>query len=203
MTGRRLTDVVERRTYAVEAFGVEERSDAPARMVGYAALFDSPSQDLGGFEERIAPGAFAKAIGRDDVRALFNHDANFVLGRNRSGTLRMTEDSRGLRVEIDPPDAQWARDLMTSMSRGDIDQMSFGFRVVSDSWEKRAGKNIRTLEEVELFDVSPVTYPAYLDTSIAVRSLKVWEEQNVPAMPQAKYRADLARVHLKRRLLND
>lgn len=204
MMGRRQTDTVERRSFAVREFGLEQRSEGgPARMVGYAAVFDSSSQDLGGFEERIAPGAFAKAIQRDDVRALWNHDPNYVLGRNKSGTLRMQEDDHGLRVEIDPPDAAWARDLLVSMGRGDIDQMSFGFRVVSDAWEKRDGKNVRTLQEVELYDVSPVTYPAYLDTSIAVRSLKYWEETINPPVSETKYRADIARVNLKRRLLND
>jgi HK97 family phage prohead protease len=205
MTGRRKTDgpMVERRTFEVRQFGIEQDGDAPARMVGYAAVFDSNSQDLGGFEERIAPGAFAEAIDRDDVRALFNHDSNYVLGRNRSGTLRMTEDDHGLRVEIDPPDAQWAKDLMVSMGRGDIDQMSFGFRVKEDQWEKRDGKNIRTLKSVELYDVSPVTYPAYLDTSIAVRSMQDWKDQTTSEAPETKYRADLARVNLKRRLLND
>lgn len=117
MTGRREGDKkVERRTYGLQSLGLEQRSDNdPATMVGYAALFNSPSQDLGGFVEEIAPGCFKDAIARDDVRALWNHNPDWCLGRNKSGTLRMSEDDRGLRIEIDPPDAQWARDLMVSM----------------------------------------------------------------------------------------
>jgi HK97 family phage prohead protease len=191
----------EVRTFGLQ-IGVENRADGPPMMVGYAALFDSPSQDLGGFVERIAHGAFTRAIHQDDVRALFNHNPDRILGRNKSGTLRMSEDGTGLRVEIDPPDAQWARDLMSSMARGDIDQMSFGFSVDDDQWEKRDGKTVRTLKAVSLYDVSPVTYPAYLDTSIALRSMKSWDESE-EIKHAAKYRTDLARVNLKRRLLLD
>jgi uncharacterized protein len=128
-------------------------------------------EDLGGFREKIAPGAFKRSLENGaDVRALLNHDSNYVLGRNKSGTLFLSEDERGLKIEITPPDTQWARDLMVSMERGDIDQMSFGFYTISDDWETKDGENIRTLREVELFDVSVVTYPAYTATSANVRS---------------------------------
>ena len=149
---------------------------------GYAAVFDKFSEDLGGFIEKVARGAFQKSLKSDDVRALFNHEANYVLGRTRSGTLRMAEDDNGLAIEIDPPDTQWARDLQVSIGRRDISQMSFGFRVVSDDWKHVNGKaSERTLIEVRLFDISPVTFPAYPQTTVKVRDyLKSLGEGGVP-----------------------
>lgn len=153
--------------------GIELREEGGKRMIrGYAARFNSPSQDLGGFIEKIDPGAFAKAIDRDDVRALFNHDSNLILGRNKAGTLTLREDESGLYCEIDPPDTTAGRDLVESIRRGDIDGMSFAFSPVDDSWGKMDdGTPLRTLREVALYDVSPVTYPAYRSTSVGVRSM--------------------------------
>lgn len=151
---------------------VEFRSEG-GRLVaqGYAARFDALSQNLGGFVEQIAPGAFAKTLKEADVRALFNHDPNFVLGRNKSGTLRMAEDSDGLAYEIDLPDTTLGRDVAVLLERGDISGSSFGFRVIEDDWaETRSGFPLRTLKEVALRDVGPVTYPAYVDSSSALRS---------------------------------
>ena len=157
----------------IRSFPIELRvaKDGDTRkIVGHAAVFDQWSEDLGGFREMVKPGAFKKTLKEADVRALFNHDANYVLGRNKAGTLSLDEDDTGLAVDITPPDTQWARDLMTSMDRGDINQMSFGFRVVKDAWNEEDKKDItRELLEVELFDVSPVTYPAYPQTSVSVR----------------------------------
>lgn len=174
---------IERRTVALDGFEVEERENGERRIVGHAAVFNQLSEDLGGFREKIAPGAFAEAVTRDDVRALWNHDSNFVLGRTRAGTLRMREDDRGLAVEIDPPNTQWANDLLVSMRRGDVTQMSFGFRVEKggQNWERNDDGNIRTITRVSLFDVSPVTYPAYPQTDAAVRSLQEWNREQEPA----------------------
>jgi len=161
---------LEKRTFTFAELRVED-GDKP-KITGHAAVFNKLSENLGGFRERIAPGAFEKTIEKSDVRALINHDSNLVLGRNKSGTLRLEEDKRGLAIEIDPPDTSYARDLIESLKRGDIDQMSFGFVATKDSWEHVEGKeSIRTLLEVELFDVSPVTYPAYPQTDVKVRSL--------------------------------
>lgn len=161
----------ERRTITAPV-EVRADGDAPTRLVGYAALFETPTEIAGAFYERIAPGAFAEAVSQDDVRALFNHDANFVLGRNTSGTLALAEDSRGLRYEIDPPDTQWARDLLVSVRRGDISQSSFAFAVTEDAWEYPSqALPIRTIVRARLFDVSPVTYPAYEATTVSARSL--------------------------------
>jgi uncharacterized protein len=151
-----------------------EGGESP-KIVGHAAVFDKWSEDLGGFREKIRAGAFKKTIKEADVRALFNHDPNFVLGRNKAGTLSLAEDDKGLAISIDPPDTQWARDLTTSIERGDIDQMSFGFRTIKDQWTtpKEGNENQRELLEVELFDVSPVTFPAYPQTDVGVRSVDV------------------------------
>jgi len=152
---------------------ITKRAEAAASgsIDGYAAVFNSET-DLGYFHEKIAPGAFAKTIADgDDVRALFNHDPNMVLGRTKSGTLRLKEDNTGLKFDVDLPDTQAARDLHTLVERGDVDQCSFGFYVRAEEVERRAdGSVIRTITDAQLFDVSPVTYPAYESTSCEARS---------------------------------
>tara|TARA_R110000868_G_scaffold233628_2_gene487368 strand:- start:10782 stop:11858 length:1077 start_codon:yes stop_codon:yes gene_type:complete len=155
-------------------------------ITGYASVFNSLSQNLGGFVEQVAPGAFKKTILEADVRALFNHDPNYVLGRNKAGTLRMVEDAKGLAYEVDLPDTQQARDLAESMRRGDITQSSFGFRVIRDSWGVTADDYpLRTLEEVALYDVSPVTYPAYTEASSALRSLAKMSNTDIATLVDA------------------
>ena len=139
-------------------------------VAGYAAVFNSIT-DIGGmFREQIAPGAFKPSLAAD-VRALFDHDSAHVLGRTKAGTLRLKEDERGLAVEIDLPETQVARDLTASMARGDIDGMSFGFRVTKQEWDDTQDPPLRTIREVELHEVSVVTFPAYDDTEVALRSL--------------------------------
>ena len=185
---------MERRTSIVdlEVRAGEGESAAPM-IVGYAAVFNQLSEDLGGFRERIAPGAFTKALG-DDVRALFNHDPNIVLGRTRSKTLRISEDAKGLAIEIDPPATPAALALLESMRRGDISQMSFGFVTVKDAWDMIDGTAIRTLIEARLFDVSPVTYPAYPQTEVALRSLAEFRKlSETPTLPDM---GDLARMKM-------
>ena len=164
----------EERRFLPLKLKIEKREDEPTKIVGYAAVFNSLSENLGGFREKIKPGAFRNALKISDTRALFNHDRNFVLGRQSAGTLNLKEDKTGLHIEIDPPDTSFARDLMVSIGRGDITQQSFGFTVKKDEWKDLDGDEpLRTLTEVgELFDVSPVTFPAYPDTNVAVRSLE-------------------------------
>ena len=186
----------ERRTLHSE-FRVEQREDGKKLIRGHAAVFNSET-DLGWFRERIAPGAFTESIGKDDVRALFNHDENFILGRNTAGTLTMREDEQGLYVEIDPPDTQVARDLVTSIERGDISQMSFGFQTIKDSWEteENAAKDLRTLEKVKLWDVSPVTFPAYQETDVAVRSHDCWSQSKAESLKYKPFKTALLRRRL-------
>lgn len=185
-------DKEERRIVLGELRAIADK-DAPPKIGGHAAKFDSLSEDLGGFRERIAPGAFAKTIQSGDIRALWNHDVNIVLGRNKSGTLRLSEDSAGLGYECDVPDNQLIRDMVLGpIARGDVNQCSFGFMTLNDKWAKVDGEWIRTLLEVELFDVSPVTYPAYQATDVAVRSL----ERVKATPPDDAYRSALLRMRL-------
>jgi len=160
----------------MRTFPLEFRVDAETKkIVGHAAVFnkiDGPEW----FRERIAPGAFADSLKSDDVRALFNHDPNYVLGRNKADTLFIEEDEVGLRMEIDPPDTQFARDLLTSIARGDISQASFAFTTIDASWDDVDGQEVRTLKKVRLYDVSPVTYPFYEATDVSLRKAQ-WEKE--------------------------
>lgn len=140
---------------------------------GYAAVFNSLSTNLGGFRERIEPGAFAASLKAGaDVRALVDHDPAKIIGRNKSGTLTVTEDERGLKVSIRPPDTTAGRDVVESIRRGDLDAMSFGFVARDDEVRKEGGETVRVLRAVDLFDVSVVAYPAYQDTAVALRSVE-------------------------------
>jgi hypothetical protein len=154
-------------------FSTEIRFETEGKkIVGYAAKFMTRSQDLGGFVEQIEPSAFQRSLDENaDVRALIDHNPSLILGRTLSGTLKLSTDSTGLLVEITPPDTSYSRDLMVSLERGDITQMSFAFVTKKDNWEKDGAVNLRTLLDVDLHDVSAVTYPAYLDTEVGLRSL--------------------------------
>lgn len=157
--------------------GVETREDNDKRtLVGYAAVFNSDTTIGDYFIERIAPAAFDKAVS-GDVRALIDHDTGRVIGRTKSGTLRLSTDSRGLKVEIDVPDTADGRDLLTLVERGDISGMSFGFRVTKQEWDETGDLPVRTIQEVDLFEVSAVSFPAYDDTSLALRSLESAREE--------------------------
>lgn len=141
--------------------------DEEDRITGYAAVFNRWSEDLGMFKEKIAPGAFAKTIAENDVRALINHDPNLIIGRTKNKTLKLWEDDEGLGFEVKLPDTTYANDLRESIKRKDITQNSFGFKVIKDEWSDDGRK--RVLHEVKLFDVSPVTFPAYKQTSLKMR----------------------------------
>tara|TARA_R100000700_G_scaffold39868_1_gene53730 strand:+ start:5224 stop:6324 length:1101 start_codon:yes stop_codon:yes gene_type:complete len=146
-------------------------------VVGYASVFTDAegnpalSENLGGFREKIAPEAFDSVL-QNDVRALFNHDPNYILGRTTAGTLSLSVDERGLKYNFTAPDTTYGRDLMVSLERGDVNQSSFGFIVEDDSWdEDEEGNTIRTIKKVgRLLDVSPVVYPAYPDAEVGKRS---------------------------------
>jgi hypothetical protein len=190
---------MERRTYAHGEIRAEPAGeDRKPRFAGYAAVFNELSEDLGGFREKILPGAFADAIAGDDVRALFNHDANYVLGRNRAGTLTLREDDHGLAFEIEAPDTQWARDLHVSVERGDVSQCSFGFRVMDDTWYTEDGEDRRDLKKVRLFDISIVTYPAYTGTEASARSLDAPEERKKERAPLSLYKRKLDLIERSR-----
>lgn len=179
-----LTPQLERRAWPMAEVRVESGEDGP-RITGYAALFNSPSLPIRDgfgppFIEIFHRGAFSKTLQESDVRALVNHDPNYVLGRQSVGTLTLRENARGLQIEARPPDTQWARDLMTSMKRGDVSQMSFAFEVTGgkEDWSQRKdGLLQRDVHESALYDVSVVTFPAYPQTSAVVRD--IWQEAGI------------------------
>lgn len=151
--------------------GVETRSEGEKRtLAGYAAVFNSDTSIGGYWIERIAPGAFAEAIS-SDVRAMIDHDPGRIIGRTKSGTLRLSEDSRGLRIEVDVPNTTDGNDLWELVERGDVSGMSFGFRVTKQEWDESGETPVRTIQKVDLFEVSAVAFPAYDDTTIGKRSL--------------------------------
>lgn len=158
---------------------VETREGKAPLIRGHAAVFNFLSADLGGFTERIALGAFDNVL-EDDVRSLFNHDSNLILGRTKSNTLKLSVDERGLMSETDPPNTSYAADLSESIARGDVSQMSFGFTVANDKWEEDdEGRVIRTITEIgKLYDISAVTFPAYPDTDVALRGLEDFKKAN-------------------------
>lgn len=166
----------EVRTFNVSDIEVRN-DDGKNVVVGYGAVFNSESNDLGGFVEYIAPGAFDGRL-EDDVRFLINHDG-LPLARTTNNTLRLSVDERGLKYEADMPETTLANDLMTLLRNGTISQSSFAFTVEEDSWENVDGRNIRTINKVSrLYDVSSVTYPAYNEAgSFALRSLETWQEE--------------------------
>ena len=199
-SGDRVNNETERRVWAAD-LEVREGGEGEAPVIaGYAAVFNEWSENLGGFREKIAPGFFAPVLD-SDVRALWQHDPSYVLGRTTNGTLSLAEDDTGLRVEIQPPDTQWAADAVVSLRRGDVTQMSFGFEVAEDRWLSEGESHERTLlEAAALYDVSPVTFPAYPQTSVSVRQhLADLEAQaaagddNPPKEDGRQERADLVR----------
>lgn len=145
------------------------------RIRGMAIVFNALSEPLAGgmFREQIAPEAVDRTLRRGlDVRALIDHDPSKILGRTKAGTLRLDKTAQGLQVTIDPPDTTVARDLIESIGRGDVTGMSFGFRSLEDRWDQKTDPPTRTVLDMEMFDVSVVTYPAYPQTDVAVRSLR-------------------------------
>ena len=166
----------EVRTFNVSDIEVRN-DDGKNVVVGYGAVFNSESNDLGGFVEYVAPGAFDGRL-EDDVRFLINHDG-LPLARTTNNTLRLSVDERGLKYEADMPETTLANDLMTLLRNGTISQSSFAFTVEEDSWENVEGRNIRTINKVSrLYDISSVTFPAYSEAgSFALRSLETWQEE--------------------------
>lgn len=166
-----MTDL-ERRYTPRETLEFRAKKGTAGVLVGYAAKYDTMSRNLGGFVETIAPGAFNKSLSDGvDVLARYNHDDAGLLGRTSSGTVRLSNDEVGLRYEVDLPDTSVGRDVAVLAARGDIYQSSFAFYTHDDNWtQTEQGYPLRTLRAVELVDVAPVNSPAYLDTSVGLRS---------------------------------
>lgn len=169
--------------------GSEVRANIDEMVVeGYAAVFNSWSNDLGGFVERIDPSAFDGVIGKRDVRALVDHDWSKLLARESAGTLELSVDERGLKYKIQLPETTLGRDLNVLIARGDIQENSFAFTVGGDKWEEREdGSYERTITKVEdLFEVSIVSLPAYNDAKIAQRTLEGIKETAAAELEAAK-----------------
>lgn len=189
----------ERRFIPTENLEYRQESTGEMAISGVAALFRAESQDLGGFTEVIEHGAFDEAILVSDVRGLYNHDPNYILGRTSSGTMDLEVGEEGLRYKIKKmPDSR--RDVFEAIQRGDVTGNSFAFTVERDRWETRDGNvPLRVIEKVrELFDVGPVVYPAYSQTVVAARCLDYVARMNGnPASAAARRRQlDLARVEV-------
>jgi HK97 family phage prohead protease len=185
------TDNFERRmvvTSGIQFRAAAAGSASPGILEGYAAKFNVPSADLGGFIEVIKPGAFKRALKlNQDVRALQDHDSSRVLGRTTSGTLSLIEDAVGLKFKCVLPNTSVGRDAFTLVSRRDVTGCSFAFRVANggEKWTTSESGTIRELTDVDLFDVSPVvTFPAYSDTNVSANSMPL-DQASLRVSPRA------------------
>ena len=181
---------IETRAFKASELRVATDPTGQRTLTGYAAVFGSPSEDMGGWVERCDPHCFDRTLAAGaDVRGLVEHDPARILGRTKAGTLQVSTDASGLRFTCALPDTSVARDLVTSIERGDLDSCSFGFVAQRTEWSDNPdGTSVRTLMDVDLYDVSVVTYPAYTSTSVDVRSI-------MASMP-AEYRAKFERRKL-------
>lgn len=185
---------IEQRNFDFELRAQADPGEEPV-IEGVAVVYNQWSEDLGGFREMVEPGFFDDVL-KGDVRALWNHNTDLVLGRTKAGTLALEDTERGLGIRIKPPDTQIGRDAMITIGRRDVTQMSFGFEVKpgGDQWTRdKDGTVRRTLKRggaKKLFDVSPVTFPAYPQTSVSTRSqLEAFTQASQAAEAEASERA--------------
>jgi HK97 family phage prohead protease len=164
----------------VSGLQIRQEAGGVPRLVGYAAVYHARSLDLGKFVETIRPGAFTRTLREKahDIRAFYGHDQNRILGRQSNGRLVLQDDPHGLRVEITPPpDTQDGRDVITNVRNGNLDGMSFAFRLYDPDkgqrWQWDQSPPLREILEAEVLEVSVVAMPAYPDTSVAVRAYQL------------------------------
>ena len=162
----------EHRSFQITDVEVETREgEEGPRITGYASVWDVLSEQIFGFREKFVKGAFRKTIKESDIRALFNHNPDLILGRTKNKTLTLREDQHGLHFDNTPPPTTYANDLQISIRRGDVDEVSIGFQKVKDKWEMdNEGIITRTVSEAKLYDVSPVAFAAYPQTDVQVRT---------------------------------
>jgi len=175
--------IMEKRIFNIEN-RFETKEDGQEVVVGYGSIFNSRSENLGGFYEYISPTAISEeTIAKSDVRALINHDANLILARSTSGTLDLSVDEKGLKYEFEIPETSYGKDLAINMKNGNLNQSSFAFTVGSDVWSSDDdGNDIRTITSIDkLYDISVVSYPAYSqaasDLVVAQRGLAMYKEK--------------------------
>jgi len=197
------------KTLEVRHFPMQLRvvgDDTAPKLEGHIAVFNQLSDDLGGWREKIAPGAFAETIKIHDIRALWNHENDLVLGRNKAGTLELAEDEVGLTFKNDPPATTWFRDRLVSLRRKDVTGCSFSFYTDAHEWGTEPdGTQVRTLKKVTLVEVSPgVTFPAYPqpDTQVAQRSMQAWQAVEAQKKGAGQAPADLVERDSRSRCLH-
>ena len=180
----------EIRNINIEISHVEKRDDAPDKLSGYAIVFNVLSEPIFGlFKERVMPEALEKTLKEDDQLCLWGHDAMYVLGRKSANTLDLRVDDKGLYFEVTPPNTNCARDLVESVHRGDINQMSFGFKVFDERWIqdketiKEHGMPIREILGIKLYEISIVSFPAYSQSSVRNHNN---EDMYIPTPPKVE-----------------
>lgn len=200
-----MNDKIERRILSakLQLRAADSGSDSPGKLEGYAAVFNSRSQDLGGFFEVMKPGCFDNVLKtKPDVRCLVNHDQSLIVGRTKNGTLQLRADSTGLWYSCQLPDTSTGRDLYALIQRGDISQCSFSFKLEpgDDDWENEAntGNQLRTIKNVShLYDVSAVTTPAYETTSVSARNRTAHYFIPTPPAPAPVLMTELERAEAR------
>jgi HK97 family phage prohead protease len=184
---------MELRTITIDDLEYREDEDKPI-VSGYVTRFNKLSEEMWGFREQVAPGAFTKSLGERKVLSFWNHNSDIVLGNTENDTLKLEEDEKGLRFELTLPDTTAGKDARTLIKRGDVKGMSFGFRTVKDQWDESDPKRvIRTLLEVKLYEVSPTPMPAYPQSSVAARSMEDMKESYEEYLKSKKEDSELQR----------
>jgi uncharacterized protein len=167
--------LITRTVFEVSDLEIRKADDTGKRTIaGYAVVWDKLSFPIyGSFRERIRSGAFKQSLKENNVRSLWNHNSDMVLGSTKAKTMRLSEDEKGLRFEIDLPETNAGKDAGITIERGDVDGMSFGFNIRKQEWDETDPKNIiRTLIDVDLREISPTPFPAYPQSKVSVRSVE-------------------------------
>lgn len=166
--------VTEKRELPHSNIEIRESEEGVRTIEGYAVKWEMKSQSMGyflRFKEQFKKGAFTDSLTNEDQRALWSHDTSKVLGRTKNGTLRLYEDDIGLRFELDLPNTTLGNDAYETIKRGDVDGVSFGFRMRKQEWDESDPDNVvRTISQADLFEISPVGFPAYPDSQVSARS---------------------------------
>ncbi|MDT0163826.1 HK97 family phage prohead protease [Bacillus sp. AG4(2022)] len=174
MTKEKQTPKTEKRELDHSTVEIRETEDGQRTLTGYAVKWEMKSHKMGywtRFREQFKKGAFTESLNKEDQRALWSHDTSRVLGRTKNGTLRLYEDDVGLRFELDLPNTTLGNDAYETIKRGDIDGVSFGFSMRKQEWDESDPDNIiRTISQADLFEISPVSFPAYPDSQVSARS---------------------------------
>jgi hypothetical protein len=200
-------DIEQRGLIPFEFDELEVRADESGakKIIGHGAVYNRLSEDLGGFREMFLSGAFSDSIGSDDIRSLRDHTPSYILGRNKSGTLNLNEDEKGVRYEVTPPDTSYARDLLVSIERRDVTGGSIIFRVdgkdserwyvdgkeskmidaFAAMWDEKKHKIERHISKARLYDIGPVTFPAYPQTDVKVRSMMDLAKEQINKPPES------------------